>query len=115
MPLRAILQCRLSQRIQCSQCWEEVKEEMDPKAKGEFLKKISINGFSIEERDNTLTLRPRGAEATAEITIEEVEPDVWRATGAAGRYAGFSRGKKRSYFETYINGWATEAVLQAAG
>ena len=88
---------------------------MDPKAKGEFLKKISINGFSIKEKDNTLLLRPRGAEATAVIIIEEVEPDVWRVKDAAGHYAGFARGKKRSYFETYINGWATEAVLQAAG
>ena len=24
---------------------------MDPKAKGEFLKKISINGFSIDEKE----------------------------------------------------------------
>ncbi len=88
---------------------------MDPKAKGDFLKKISVNGFSIEEGDNTLTLRPRGAEATAEVTIEEVEPEVWRVTSAAGRYAGFARGKKRSYFESYINRWAIEAVLQVTG
>ncbi|GAI96821.1 unnamed protein product [marine sediment metagenome] len=87
MPLRAILQCRLSQRIQCPQCWEKFKEEMEPKAKGEFLKKISINGFSIEEWDNTLTLRPRGAEATAEVIIQEVEPDVWQVVGASGQYA----------------------------
>jgi len=88
---------------------------MDPKAKGEFLKKISINGFSIEERDNTLILRPRGAEATAVVTIEEVEPDVWRVTGAAGHYAGFGRGKKRSYFEDYINRWSLEAALRVLG
>ncbi len=88
---------------------------MDPKAKGEFLKKISINGFSIEERDSLLILRPRGAEATAEIAIEEVKSDIWRVTGAAGHYAGFARGKKRSYFETYINQWVAEAVLQTAG
>ncbi|MBA7498868.1 hypothetical protein ES704_01606 [subsurface metagenome] len=88
---------------------------MDPKAKGEFLKKISINGFSIEERDSLLILRPRGAEATAEIIIKEVEPDVWQVVGASGNYAGFARGKKRSYFETYINQWVVEAVLQAAG
>jgi len=88
---------------------------MEPKAKGEFLKKISINGFSIEEWDNTLTLRPRGAEATAEVIIQEVEPDVWQVVGASGQYAGFYRGKKRSYFESYINRWALEAVLQAAG
>lgn len=87
---------------------------MDPKAKGEFLKKISVNGFSITEGDNTLTLRPRGSEATAEIIIEEVELNVWKVVGATGAYAGFYRGKKRSIFEGYINQWAGEAVLQAA-
>jgi len=87
---------------------------VDPKAKGEFLKKISINGFSIEEKDNLLILRPRGAEATAEILIEEVEPNVWKVAGASGRYAGFYRGKKRSYFESYINQWVAESILQAA-
>ena len=87
---------------------------MDPKAKGEFLKKISINGFSIEEGDSTLTLRPRGAEATAGIILQEVEPNVWQVVGASGQYAGFYRGKKRSYFEDYINRWALEAVLQTA-
>jgi len=93
----------------------EVKEKVAPKAKGKFLKKISINGFAIEERDDYLILRPRGMEATAEITIQEVEPNVWRVVGASGQYAGFYRGKKRSYFEAYINRWAAEAVLQAAG
>ena len=88
---------------------------MDPKAKGEFLKKISINGFSITERDNTLTLRPRGMEATAEIIIQEVEANLWKVAGASGQYAGFYRGRKRSYFETYINQWATEAALRAQG
>ena len=86
---------------------------MDPKAKGEFLKKISINGFSIEESGDMLILRPRVTEAEAVIIIQEVEPNVWKVVGASGRYAGFYRGKKRSYFETYINQWATEAVLQA--
>jgi hypothetical protein len=76
---------------------------VDPKAKGEFLKKISVNGFSITEEGNTLTLRPRGAEATAEIIIEEVEPNVWKVAGAAGAYATFGRGKKRLIFESYIN------------
>lgn len=88
---------------------------MEPKAKGEFLKKISINGFSIEERDNRLILRPRGAEATAWVIIHEIEPNVWRVTGAAGDYAGFARGQKRLYFESYITRWAMEAALQAAG
>ena len=85
---------------------------MDPKAKGEFLKKIAINGFSIEERGDMLILRPRGMEAEAGVIIKEVEPDVWKVVGASGRYAGFSRGKKRLYFENYINRWAAEAILQ---
>ncbi len=88
---------------------------MDPKAKGEFLKKISINGFSIEEKDNLLILHPRGAEATAAIIIEEKEPNVWVVAGATGGYAGFYRGKKRSYFESYITQWATEAILRTGG
>lgn len=85
---------------------------MDPKAKGEFLKKIAINGFSIEEKDDMLILRPRGMEAEAEVIIKEVEPNLWKVVGASGNYAGFYRGKKRSYFETYINQWTAEAILQ---
>ena len=88
---------------------------MDPKAKSEFLKKISVNGFSIEEKDNLLFLRPRGAEATAEIIIGDVELNVWKAVGASGAYTGFYRGKKRPFFESYINRWATEAILQTGG
>ena len=88
---------------------------MDPKAKGEFLKKLSTNGFSIDEKDKLLVLRPRGAEATAQIIIEEVEPNVWKAVSALGQYAGFARGKKRSYFETYINQWVLEAIMQSEG
>ncbi len=88
---------------------------VNPKARGEFLKKISINGFAIEERDDMLILRPRGMEAEAGVIIKEVEPNVWSVAGAFGRYAGFARGKKRSYFETYINQWAVEAILLAQG
>lgn len=93
----------------------EVEKKVDPKAKSEFLKKIAINGFAIIEGDNTLTLRPRGMEDTAEVTIQEVEDGVWKVVGASGQYAGFYRGKKRSYFETYINQWAAEATLLAQG
>lgn len=88
---------------------------MDPKARGEFLKKISVNGFSISEDGNTLTLSPRGAEATAEVIIQEVEPNVWKVVGASGSYAAFARGKKRGIFESYINRWALEAFLQTGG
>ena len=87
---------------------------MEAKAKELFLRKIVINGFSIQEEANRLTLRPRGAEATAEITLEEVEVNVWRVKSASGRYAGFARGSKRSYFEAYLNQWVSEAQLQAA-
>jgi len=86
---------------------------MEAKAKELFLRKIVINGFSVQEEANRLTLRPRGAEATAEVTIEEVVANEWRVKSASGRYAGFARGKKRSYFETYLNQWVTEALLQA--
>ena len=88
---------------------------MEPKARGEFLKKISINGFSIEDKGDTLTLSPRGAEATASIIIQEVEPNQWQAIMASGAYAGFMRGPKRRFFEANINRWATAADLQARG
>jgi len=85
---------------------------VNPKARGEFLKRISTSGFSITEESDTLTLRPRGAEATAEVTIQEVEPNVWSVVRASGEYGGFSRGKKRKFFEANLTQWATEAVLQ---
>ena len=88
-------------------------KEVDPKAKGNFLRKIVTQGFSIVERENQLTLRPRGLEETAEITIEEVEPDVWKVVHARGQYVGFARGKKREFFEAYIKRWATQAALEA--
>lgn len=88
---------------------------VEPKVKGEFLKKISVNGFSIEERGDELTLRPRGMESTAEITIREVAPDDWKVKSASGHYAGFARGQKRKYFEQYINQWTLEALLRAEG
>ena len=87
---------------------------MDPKAKSQFLKKLAINGFSIEERDDMLILRPRGMEVEAMVIIKEVGPNAWSVVNAAGRYAGFNYGKKRLYFETYINRWAAEAVLETA-
>lgn len=86
---------------------------MNPKAKGEFLKKISINGFSIEDSGDQLVLRPRGMEGTAEVTIREVSPDDWKVTSASGHYAGFARGQKRKYFEQYINQWTLESLLRA--
>ena len=86
---------------------------MNDKARGELLKKISVNGFSIEDNGSRLTLRPRGAEATAEVTIEDDGVNGYRVVGAKGRYGGFARGQKRSYFESYINRWVMEAVLQS--
>ena len=88
---------------------------MKPEARSELLKKMSINGFAIEDQGDTLTLRPRGMEATAAIIIKEVEENAWRVTGAFGNYAPFARGKKREYFETYITQWTQEALLQAPG
>ncbi len=85
---------------------------MNRKAKSEFLKTISINGFSIEERNSQFILRPRGAEATAEIAIEENKENMWKVASASGAYSVFARGKKRTYFENYINQWAAQAALQ---
>jgi len=85
---------------------------MEPKARQEFLKKITINGFSIEDLGDQLILRPRGAEREAEVTLKEVEPNVWKVRGGSGRFAAFSFGKKRTFFEQYITQWATLAVLQ---
>jgi len=87
---------------------------VNSKAKGEFLKKISVNGFSIEDNGIRITLRPRGSESIAEITIEDDGANGWRVVSASGSYAGFARGSKRSYFETYINQWAAEAILLVA-
>ncbi len=85
---------------------------MEEKAKGELLKKISTNGFSLEEKEDTLILRPRGMEAQAEITIQEKEPNVWSVVNASGKYAGFARGHKRKYFEDNVNRWVFEALQQ---
>ena len=88
---------------------------MNEKARGELLKKVSVNGFSIEDNGIRITLRLRGALSVAEITIEDDGVNGWRVVSASGSYAGFARGKKRSYFETYINQWAAEAILRSAG
>ena len=86
---------------------------MDANAKGKFLRKIAINGFSIEEKEDVLILRPRGAEATASVSIREDEEGVWAVVDASGSYGGFRRGKKKGYFETYVNQWAMEALFQS--
>ena len=88
---------------------------MNDKGRGALLKKISVNGFSIEDNGSRLTLRPRGAGAQAEITIEDDKVNGWRIVSASGAYAGFARGQKRSYFESYINRWVMEAVFQSEG
>jgi hypothetical protein len=86
---------------------------VDGKAKSELLKKITTQGFSIEENGSRMVLRPRGAEGTASLTIEEVEPDVWRVTGAEGKYASFARGHKRKFFENHLTLWVTESRLRS--
>lgn len=87
---------------------------MEAKAKQLLLKKLVINGFSVTEEGNKLTLSPRGGVVPAELTLEEVEPNVWRVETASGQYAGFARGRKRSYFEAYLLQWVSDALLQAA-
>ncbi|MBA7593447.1 hypothetical protein ES703_00367 [subsurface metagenome] len=86
---------------------------MNDKARGALLRKISINGFSIEDNGNRITLHPRGAEATAEVTIEDNGVNGFKVVSASGSYTGFARGQKRSYFESYFNRWVVEAVLQS--
>lgn len=88
---------------------------MEAKARGEFLKKISINGFSITESGDQLILSPRGYEDTGEIVIEEAENNEWRVVSASGNFAAYARGKKRSYFLTYVNQWAVQSILLARG
>ena len=88
---------------------------METKARQEFLKRISTNGFAIEDYGDRLILRPRGAEGTAEITIKEEEPNVWKVRGGSGRFAAFSYGKKRTFFENNLTQWAQEAILRVQG
>ncbi len=87
---------------------------MEAKAKQLLLRKLVINGFSVTEEGNKLILSPRGGVVPAELTLEEVEPNVWRVETASGQYAGFARGRKRSYFEAYLLQWVSDALLQAA-
>lgn len=77
-----------------------------------FLKKASINGFSIEDNGSRITLRPRGIESQAEITIEDTVGNGYKVVEAAGKFAGFARGHKRKYFEDNVNRWVLEALQQ---
>jgi len=86
---------------------------MNGQARGELLKKISVNGFSIEDNGIRITLHPRGSESIAEVTIEDDGVNGWRVVSASGQYAVFARGQKRKYFESNINRWEAEAILQA--
>lgn len=86
---------------------------MDGRARGEFLKKISVNGFSLEDNHDILVLRPRGMESEAEISIQEVAPNEWKVVGATGKFAGYNRGQKRKFFEDHISRWVVESLLQA--
>lgn len=86
---------------------------MDGRARGEFLKKISVNGFSLDDNHDILVLRPRGMESEAEISIQEVAPNEWKVIGATGKFAGYARGNKRKFFEDHINRWVVESLLQA--
>jgi len=78
-----------------------------------FMKKIAINGFSIEDNGTRITLRPRGLESQAEITIEDNPGNGYRVVAATGRFASFNRGYKRKYLEDNVNRWVLEALQQA--
>ncbi|HUV51608.1 MAG TPA: hypothetical protein VMW64_00860 [Dehalococcoidia bacterium] len=86
---------------------------MEPKAKDIFLTKLIRNGFSIEEKEDLLTLRPRKMEDVAKVIIQEVGANTWQVLRAEGQYAGFGRGKKKVMFENYVNRWAAEAFAQS--
>jgi len=85
---------------------------MDARARSELLKKISCQGFSIEDYGSRLILRPRGAENSAAITVEENDEEGWKVIRAEGKYTGFARGYKQTYFENNLNLWAVQARLQ---
>ena len=87
---------------------------MEAKARDIFLTKLILNGFAIEELGNLLIMKPRGAEATAEVTIAEALDGTWHVASASGNYVSYARGKKKVMFENYVNGWAAEAVGRAA-
>lgn len=84
--------------------------ELNGKARETFMKKAAINGFSIEDKGNLITLRPRGSESQAEITIEDDPGNGYRVVRANGKFAAFSRGYKRKYFEDNVNRWVVEAL-----
>ncbi len=86
--------------------------ELNGHARENFLKKAAINGFSIEDKGDLITLRPRGIESQAEITIKDDPGNGYRVVDANGKFAGFARGHKRKYFEDNVNRWVLEALQQ---
>lgn len=84
--------------------------KLDGYVRESLLKKCAINGFAIEDHGDRITLRPRGAEHQAEITIEAQDGNGYRVVGASGKYTAFGRGLKRKYFEDNVNRWAFEAL-----
>lgn len=87
--------------------------ELTGKSRETFMKKAAINGFTIEDNGARITLRPRGIEAQAEITIEDDPGNGYKVVAAAGTFAGFARGQKRKFFEDNVNRWVLEALQQA--
>jgi ferredoxin-thioredoxin reductase catalytic subunit len=87
--------------------------ELTGKARETFMKKAAINGFSIEDNGARITLRPRGIESQAEITIENEPGHSFRVVEATGNFTGFARGNKRKYFEDNVNRWLLESLQQA--
>ena len=59
---------------------------MEEKARQIFLIKLYTQGFLIEDRKDSLILRPAGYALPAELIITEDEQGLWRVTGASGAY-----------------------------
>ena len=74
--------------------------------------KVYNLGFLIEEKGDSLILRPRGYTEPAVIVITETVPDIWVVTGASGAYARYGRGKHREWFELQINQAAYQATQE---
>lgn len=88
---------------------------MEEKARQKFLIKLYTQGFLIEDHGEILILRPTGYALPSELTITEVETNIWVVTGASGAYARYSYGKHRVWFETLVNQLAFQAVQEIEG
>lgn len=88
-----------------------ISETQDKKTKGIFLRKIVTSGFAVSEVNDELILTPRVRNVDAMVRIKQAG-DKWIVVEAEGAYSGFGRGKKRAYFETYLNNWWQQAQIE---